>query len=139
MTMFGGARDILWGYKIYTYMCTKHTIERAIKQEKQRRQASKAKRSTSNQWSILTNIDKILTANDKNTPFFKKACLKNKKTPAASLKRRKHGLGLPIHIKKVPILLNIRYYIILPIYYLYILPVYITYILPIYYLYILPI
>ena len=33
--------------------------------------------------------------------------------PAASLKRRKHGLGLPIHIKKVPILLKIRYYIIL--------------------------
>ena len=42
--------------------------------------------------------------------------------PAASLKRRKHGLGLPVHIKKVSILLNIGYYIILPIYYLYILP-----------------
>ena len=42
---------------------------------------------------------------------------KNKiKTPAASLKRRNNGLGLPIHIKKLPILLNIRYYIILPIY-----------------------
>ena len=38
---------------------------------------------------------------------------KTKKTPAASLKRRKHGLGLPIHIKKVSILLDIRYYIIL--------------------------
>ena len=52
---------------------------------------------------------------------------KKKKKPAARLKRRKHGLGLPIHIKKVSILLNIRYYIILPIY------IYITYI---YYLYI---
>ena len=39
-----------------------------------------------------------------------------KKAPAASLKRRNNGLGLPIHIKKLPILLNIRYYIILPIY-----------------------
>ena len=48
----------------------------------------------------------------KNTPFFKKAYLK-KKTPAASLKRRKHGLGLPIHIKYQPILLNIGYYVIL--------------------------
>ena len=37
-------------------------------------------------------------------------------TPAASLKRRNNGLGLPIHIKKVTILLDIRYYIILPIY-----------------------
>ena len=35
------------------------------------------------------------------------------KVPAASLKRRKHGLGLPIHIKKVSILLNIGYYVIL--------------------------
>ena len=36
-----------------------------------------------------------------------------KKAPAASLKRRKHGLGLPIHIKVLLILGNIRYYIIL--------------------------
>ena len=36
-----------------------------------------------------------------------------RKTPAASLKGRKHGLGLPIHIKKISILLNIEYYIIL--------------------------
>ena len=36
-----------------------------------------------------------------------------RKTPAASLKRRNKLLGLPIHIKKVPILLNIGYYIIL--------------------------
>ena len=50
---------------------------------------------------------------DEETVFFKKACCKNQKTPAASLKRRKHGLGLPIHIKYQPILLNIRYYIIL--------------------------
>ena len=57
----------------------------------------------------------------KHMSFSKGACLtKKKKTPAASLKRRNNGLGLPIHIKKVPILLNIRYYIILPIYYLYI-------------------
>ena len=53
----------------------------------------------------------------KNMSFSKDACLKqNKKTPAASLKRRNNGLGLPIHIQKLPILLNIRYYIILPIY-----------------------
>ena len=36
----------------------------------------------------------------------------NKKVPAASLKRRKHALGLPIHINKGSIVLNIRYYII---------------------------
>ena len=57
--------------------------------------------------------------------------MSKKKTPAASLKRRKHGLGLPIHIKKVPILLNIGCYIILALNYLYILPIYITYILPV--------
>ena len=48
---------------------------------------------------------------------------KRKKTPAASLKSRNNGLGLPIHIKKLPILLNIRYYVILSIYYLYILSI----------------
>ena len=36
-----------------------------------------------------------------------------KKTPAASLKRCKHGLGLPIHIKYQLILINIRYYMVL--------------------------
>ena len=51
----------------------------------------------------------------KNMSFSKGACLKKQKTPAASLKRRNNGLGLPIHIKKLPILLDIRYYIILPI------------------------
>ena len=46
--------------------------------------------------------------------FSKGACLKNKKQkPAASLKRRNNGLGLPIHIKKLSVLLNIGYYIIL--------------------------
>ena len=46
--------------------------------------------------------------------FSKGACLKQKeKTPAASLKRRKHGLGLPIHIKYQPILINVGYHIIL--------------------------
>ena len=35
------------------------------------------------------------------------------KTPEASLKRRKWGWGLPIHIKRPLILLNIGYYIIL--------------------------
>ena len=49
--------------------------------------------------------------------FSKGACQKQKKkAPAASLKRSNNGLGLPIHIKKVPILLNISYHIILPIY-----------------------
>ena len=63
-----------------------------------------------------------MTKTVKNLSFSKGTCLntKKQKTPAASLKRRKHELGLPIHIKKVPILLNIRYYIILPIYSLYI-------------------
>ena len=63
-----------------------------------------------------------MTKTVKNMSFSKGACLQKKKKPAARLKRRKHGLGLPIHIKKVSILLNIRYYIILPIYiyYLYI-------------------
>ena len=46
--------------------------------------------------------------------FFKKGMLKQKqKTPAASPKRRKWGLGLPIHIKYQLILINIIYYIIL--------------------------
>ena len=64
----------------------------------------------------------------KNMSFSKGACQqKKKKTPAASLKRRNNGLGLPIHIKKLPILLNIRYYILRYIYYLYILPIDITY------------
>ena len=44
--------------------------------------------------------------------FFQKGMSKNK-TPEASLKRRTHGLGLPIHIKKVSILMNIGYYIIM--------------------------
>ena len=60
--------------------------------------------------------------------FSKGACNKNKKTPAASLKLRNNGLGLPIHIKKLPILLNIRYYIYIYIYYLYISLLYIPYI-----------
>ena len=38
---------------------------------------------------------------------------KQKQAPAASLKRRKPLLGLPIHIIKVSILLNIGYYRIL--------------------------
>ena len=38
---------------------------------------------------------------------------KKEKVPAASLKRHKHRLGLPIHIKYQLILLNIGYYIIL--------------------------
>ena len=38
---------------------------------------------------------------------------KEKKTSAASSKRRKHGLGLPIHMKMLLIFINIRYYIIL--------------------------
>ena len=54
-----------------------------------------------------------MTKTVKNMSFSKGACLNKQKTPAASLKRRKHGLGLPIHIKKVSILINIRYYIIL--------------------------
>ena len=57
-----------------------------------------------------------MTKTVKNMSFSKGACLKKKKMPAASLKRRNKLLGLPIHIKKAPILLNIRYYIILPIY-----------------------
>ena len=59
-----------------------------------------------------------MTKTVKNMSFSKGACLKQKqkKVPAASLKRSNNGLGLPIHMKKVPILLNIRYYIILPIY-----------------------
>ena len=76
-----------------------------------------------------------MTKTIKNMSFSKGACQKNnkKKAPAASLKRSNNGLGLPIHIKKVSILLNIRYYILNIRYYLYILPIYITYI---YYLYI---
>ena len=55
-----------------------------------------------------------MTKTVKHMSFSKGACLKTtNKVPAASLKRRKHGLGLPIHIKKVSLLLNIRYYIIL--------------------------
>ena len=80
-----------------------------------------------------------MTKTVKNMSFSKGACLQKKKAPAASLKRSNNGLGLPIHIKKVAILLNIRYYMILPIYYLYIyylyiyiLPIYISHILPIY-------
>ena len=41
--------------------------------------------------------------------FFKMTCISNKKTPAASLQRSKHELGLPIHIKALLILLNIEY------------------------------
>ena len=58
-----------------------------------------------------------MTKTVKRMSFSKGACLKkNTKAPAASLKRRNNGLGLPIHIKKVPIVLNIRYYVLLPIY-----------------------
>ena len=57
-----------------------------------------------------------MTKTVKNRSFSKGACLKTKKEPAASLKRRKHGLGLPIHMKKVSILINIRYYIVLVLY-----------------------
>ena len=94
---------------------------------------------------LLTNIDQKLTHIDKQIlkhTFFKRRMSKNKKkASAASLKRRNNGLGLPIHIKKLPILLNIRYYILNIRYYLYILPIYylyITYILPTYITYILP-
>ena len=57
-----------------------------------------------------------MTKTVKNMSFSKGACKTKNKAPAASLKRRNNGLGLPIHIKKLPIVLNIRYYIILPIY-----------------------
>ena len=44
---------------------------------------------------------------DKNEPFWNNACrCKNKKQPAASLKRRKWGLGLPIHLKMTFIMIN---------------------------------
>ena len=72
---------------------------------------------------VVPYIDKYWPNIDKKWlkhTFFKRRMSKRKKTPAASLKRRNNGLGLPIHIKKVPILLNIRYYI------------YITYILAYY-------
>ena len=61
-------------------------------------------------WGNCSRRVKIQT----HTFFFKKACIhETKKTPAASLKRRKHGLGLPIHIKYQLILIDIGYYIIL--------------------------
>ena len=76
-----------------------------------------------------------MTKTVKNMSFSKGACQKKKKkTPAASLKRSNNGLGLPIHIKMISILLNISYYILNIRYYLHILPIYIIYILPIYYL-----
>ena len=69
-----------------------------------------------------------MTKTVKNRSFSKGACQKNKKkknAPAASLKRSNNGLGLPIHIKKLPILIDIRYYIILSkYYYLYIYQLY---------------
>ena len=47
------------------------------------------------------------------TVILKKGVSVNKqKVPAASLQRRKWGLGLPIHIKMLSILSNILYYII---------------------------
>ena len=49
---------------------------------------------------------------------------KNKKMSAASLKRRKHGLGVPIHIKYRLVLTNIGYSIILVLN----MPLYINYI-----------
>ena len=70
-----------------------------------------------------------MTKTVKNMSFSKGAC-KKKNAPAASLKRSNNGLGLPIHIKKGSILLNIRYYILSIRYYLYILPIYYLYILP---------
>ena len=63
-------------------------------------------------WQILTKYWQKMTKTVKNMSFSKGACQKNKKkAPAASLKRSNNGLGLPIHIKKLPILINIRYYI----------------------------
>ena len=45
---------------------------------------------------------------NKDAPFQKRRVFfQKKKEPAASLKRSKHGLGLPIHIKMLLILINI--------------------------------
>ena len=68
-------------------------------------------------WQILTKYWQKMTKTVKNVSFSKGACLQKKKnTAAASLKRRNNGLGLPIHIKKILIVLDIRCYIILHIY-----------------------
>ena len=54
----------------------------------------------------------LLGGGEQKHTLFQKGMSKNK-TPAASLKRRKCGLGLPIHIKYQLILLNIWFYMIL--------------------------
>ena len=65
---------------------------------------------------ILTNINLNIDKHDnihKNWPFSKRHVVFKNKAHAASLKSRKHGLGLPIHIKMLVILINIGYYTIL--------------------------
>ena len=77
-------------------------------------------------WQILTKYWQKMTKTVKNMSFSKGACQnKTKRVPAASLKRSNNGLGLPVHIKKLPILLDIRYYILNIRYYLYIYYLYI--------------
>ena len=58
---------------------------------------------------ILTDIERRLTAIYKNGPFSKGTSKKEKKTHAASLKRRRHVYGLTIHIEMLLILIDIYY------------------------------
>ena len=67
--------------------------------------------------TILTNINKYWQLSDKNTPFWKRACRFSKnikaKNAGGRLWSRKQLLGLPIHMKILWKVFNIRYYITL--------------------------
>ena len=58
-------------------------------------------------WQILTNIDQTSTTNDKNWPFFKRACRNFEKCSA--IKRHKWYWGVPIHIKLILIISNVLF------------------------------
>ena len=65
-----------------------------------------------NMYNYQPNINEWFQCLTK-TCFFSKRHVYKKKTSAASLKRREHGLGLPKHIRILLILMNIGYHAIL--------------------------
>ena len=80
MSVFEGTKDTF--FKKYISLKTK---------KKRLRQA----------WSVAN-----MAWGPQDTPFQNSLFLSNKKAPVASLKGSKHGLGLPIHIKMLLILIN---------------------------------
>ena len=56
--------------------------------------------------NIFNWYGRTLVVFDKHTSSLKKICATKTKTPTASLKRRKRGLGLPIHTQLILKLMN---------------------------------